>query len=135
MNDLLGAMLAALQRLTVKQQELSVSDANVTEIAISVGPFTQGGTPFYGLDAYLDVSFEDGSSGVWFLTCWRDDSGWNVERDVTLRPAEGEDLERHLSKVPVSGSDELAAALPKLVDELLDVSLPEPPQREPCQAS
>jgi hypothetical protein len=79
-------MLAVWQRLTVKKQELSTADAHMSEIVIHVGPFSQGDTPFFGLDAYLDATFQSGASGVRFLTCWREESGWRVERDVTLRP-------------------------------------------------
>jgi hypothetical protein len=63
-NDLLGAMLAVWQRLTVKKQEFSTADAHMSEIVIHVGPFSQGDTPFFGLDAYLDATFQSGASGV-----------------------------------------------------------------------
>jgi hypothetical protein len=132
-NDLLGAMLAALQRLTIKKHELSTG-GRVSEVSISVSPFTQGDTSLFGLDVYLDASFDDGASAVWYLTGWRHEEGWKVERDVTLRPGEGEDVVRRLPTVPLSGSGELAASLPDLLDELLNMELPAAPEGESRQA-
>ena len=121
-NALLGAIVACAVCFAVKRDSLDrIGDTN-----LDIGPFTQAGTSWFGIGGHLDVSLADDQSVVWAFACWRTETGWNLTRDVTLYPQEGDELIRRLPESAHPDSNHLAAALPHLIEQLLDEPPPSP---------
>lgn len=78
------------------------------------------------ITGYVDAALEWARGVAWRIDLWRRGSTWEVDRDVTLYPDEGEDVVNSLPLVECD-SRELGRVLPALIDELLNLPVPELP--------
>ncbi|HEY7207054.1 MAG TPA: hypothetical protein VH416_02340 [Gaiellaceae bacterium] len=78
------------------------------------------------ISGYVDAAIQGAHGVAWLIDLWREGSGWNVDREITLRPNEGEDVTHELEGVRCCDTRDLVRRLSDLVDELLAQPVPRP---------
>jgi hypothetical protein len=103
------------------QVEMNVAKTEANEVPEPAPPgiYTE-----VRVEASVDASIEGARGVAWGMEIVRRGREWDVERDVTFYPNDGEDVRHDLVSVRCTDSRDLVARLPRLVEELLAQPVP-----------
>jgi hypothetical protein len=131
-DELLAATYAVERALAERRGQLALEpgwsgvtfELRATQWRASIGPNAERRLGFSG---YVDGEYRDLGGLAWIVDLIRDGEGWKVQRGLHLN-RNTTDYQEKVSELPtalLSGSRELASAIPHLVEELFDISPPD----------